>query len=156
VPNLSIQQPTVIKDEPTDAVSNPVVASDSASTNGQQSRDPPVTIKIEDNAKGKGKSEPSRPAHLPTLASGTPGKLRVYKSGKVTLNWGGTSLQIQKGMDSGFLQDIVMVRMNEDQQGSSGSGHPRGARENISGDALAFGQVRGKFVMTPDWDEVLG
>jgi DNA-directed RNA polymerase III subunit RPC4 len=148
VPNLTVLAPIVIKDEPAEGPQTAAEAgrqqAPSALSNAALDG-PPVPIKIEDD-----RAETKRPKHLPSLTSGLAGKLRVHKSGKVTLNWGGTSLQVSKGMDSGFLQDILMVRRSAEGQGVTDGGQAAG------GDALAFGQLRGKFVVTPDWDEVLG
>lgn len=81
----------------------------------------------------------------PRLTSGNVGKLRVHKSGKVTLDWGGTSLELHLGMQASFLEDAVLTR-------TPASGEPTGT----PGEAWALGPVKGKFVMTPDWDEILG
>jgi DNA-directed RNA polymerase III subunit RPC4 len=95
---------------------------------------------------------PPRPAHLPNLASGRVGKLRVYKSGKAKLDWGGTSLQLNMGITPHFLQDSVLVKTNPELK----DGVPVPSSNGFQGEAFAFGQVRGKFVVTPDWDEVMG
>ncbi|KAF2803203.1 uncharacterized protein BDZ99DRAFT_468532 [Mytilinidion resinicola] len=95
-------------------------------------------IKIEEDA-------PPKPASS-TLTSGRVGKLRVHQSGKVTLNWGGMSLEIKKGMSTHFLQDTVVTRITP-QNERVGPGD--------EGDALGFGQARGKFVVTPDWSAML-
>jgi DNA-directed RNA polymerase III subunit RPC4 len=145
VPDLIVPVPIIIKDEPMEVpapATEPSAHPDNEIVPAQ--RDPLAIIKIEDDKLGA----VTRPAHLPTLASGIAGKLRVHKSGKVTLNWGGTSLQVNKGMDSNFLQDIVLVKEGSEERQT-------GAIRPIPGDALAFGQVRGKFVVTPDWEEVL-
>jgi DNA-directed RNA polymerase III subunit RPC4 len=145
VPDLIVPAPIVIKDEPMEAEAP--AAEPSAQPGGEAApahKDPSTIIKIEDEKPGT----LIRPAHLPTLASGVAGKLRVHKSGKVTLNWGGTSLQVNKGMDSNFLQDIILVKKGSEER-------PPGSIGPVPGEALAFGQVRGKFVVTPDWDEIL-
>lgn len=147
VPDLLPQTSIFVKDEepveeppPTAPQETPITIPGAA--------DPPAppVIKIEDDAKDKSK----RPPHLPKLASGLVGKLQVHKSGKVTLNWGGASLELHKGMDTTFLQDIVLVKRDEDAPAAAV------AKGAIGGEAMAFGQVRGKFVVTPDWDRVLG
>ncbi|KAF2496616.1 hypothetical protein BU16DRAFT_616737 [Lophium mytilinum] len=98
----------------------------------------PTSVKIEEDAQPKPVSS--------TVTSGRVGKLRVHKSGKVTLNWGGMSLEIKKGMSTHFLQDTVVTRITP-QSERVGPGD--------EGDALGFGQVRGKFVVTPDWSAML-
>lgn len=112
-------------------------------------------------ASNKADDENKRPDHLPKLAVGKVGKLRVYKSGKATLDWGGTSLQLNMGVNPFFLQDSVMVKIDEsatNPPAGEASGGAASSRQpnHVSGEAMAFGQIRGKFVVTPDWDEVLG
>ncbi|KAF2425755.1 hypothetical protein EJ08DRAFT_652050 [Tothia fuscella] len=156
VPNLFIPTPITIKDEPREG---PQTEEQSTAANNDQAQPNSTTdatnppIKIEDDSKSTGAKKPK---HLPELTSGLAGKLRVHRSGKVTLNWGGTSLQVNKGMDSNFLQDIVLVRKGAEGGGGAGIGGASSSRNEEEGDALAFGQLRGKFVVTPDWDEVLG
>ncbi|KAF2405266.1 hypothetical protein EJ06DRAFT_545803 [Trichodelitschia bisporula] len=113
-----------------------------------------------------------RPEHLPKLASGNVGKMRVHKSGKVTMDWGGTSFQVKMGVEWSHLQDVVLVKSHEKDKersantaagpddGSSAGAGSRAAgaasrKGGISGDTYAFGQVKGMFVVTPDWDELL-
>ena len=113
----------------------------------------------------------------PDMASGLVGKLRIHASGKATIDWGGTSLQMGMGQDAQFLQDVLVVRMFEDQiktneededkdkgteegggdsatigMNGAGAGVENGG---IGGEALGLGQVRGKFVVTPNWEEIL-
>lgn len=83
----------------------------------------------------------------PNLASGLAGKLRVYKSGRATLSWGGTSLELNMGLRTQFLQDAVLARIVPPSERVSA---------NDGGEVMAFGQIKGKFVVTPDWDEVVG
>jgi DNA-directed RNA polymerase III subunit RPC4 len=97
---------------------------------------------------------PPRPAHLPHLASGKVGKLLVYKSGRTKLDWGGTSLQLNMGITPHFLQDSILVRTNPEVNPQDRVPVP--LSNGFQGEAYAFGQVRGKFVVTPDWDEVIG
>jgi DNA-directed RNA polymerase III subunit RPC4 len=80
------------------------------------------------------------------MTAGRVGKMRVHASGKVTLNWGGTSFEIKKGMSTHFLQDTVVTRIRPENER---------VMPGDEGDALAFGQVRGKFVVTPDWSAML-
>ena len=84
---------------------------------------------------------------LPTvLASGKVGKLRVHKSGRTTLDWGGTSLELHAGMEASFLQDIVIAKTYPPEE--------RVGRD--AGQAMSFGRVFGKFVVTPDFEEIVG
>ncbi|WEW61269.1 hypothetical protein PRK78_006759 [Emydomyces testavorans] len=81
----------------------------------------------------------------PHLPSGRVGKLEIRKSGRATIDWGGISLELSKGSDVDFLQDAVVAP--ESKTGDS----------NGSGNRMwAMSQVSGKFVVTPDWDKLLG
>ncbi|GME43972.1 Recombination hotspot-binding protein [Neofusicoccum parvum] len=100
-------------------------------------------VKIEDDGGALDTVSPDLPTQL---ASGAVGKLRVHKSGRTTLDWGGTSLELSMGMDASFLQDIIVTKITPEEQ--------RVGRDG--GEAMSFGQVCGKFVVTPDWDEIVG
>ncbi|KAK5735974.1 hypothetical protein LTR17_007809 [Elasticomyces elasticus] len=102
------------------------------------------------------------------LPSGAVGKLRIHKSGKATLDWGGTKMSVGMGGEASFLQDVVILNLpekkpvivgNGDGGGSgNGGGLGGGGDEEVAqpGWAMGMGQVKGKFVVTPDWDELLG
>lgn len=82
--------------------------------------------------------------HLP---SGVAGKLNVHQSGKVTLEWGGTNLEVRWGSEVDFLQDIVLT--------DGGSGDAEGAEKaGKERDAFALGQVQKKIVVIPDWQKI--
>lgn len=74
---------------------------------------------------------------------GLVGKLVVRKSGKVELIWGGTTLLVGRGADASFLTTGVIVDSVE--RGPQGGGAPEGK-------AVGMGQIMGKFVVTPDWE----
>jgi DNA-directed RNA polymerase III subunit RPC4 len=127
----------------------------SSSTAGQSGPTGPVeqrdeeVIAIKEDPEPKVSIFPEKPRHLPKLESGYVGKLRVYKSGKTELDWGGINLEMKKGITPKFLQDIVMIRVK------TPDGAPAGQASNaVEGEALSFGQVRGKFIVTPDFDEI--
>lgn len=116
--------------------------------------------------------------------SGHVGKLRVHASGRTTLDWGGTSMQVGMGTDVSFLQDVIVARFYDEpaaleellgvgnaggaaglQKGKAkdikkeddgaGGGNGNGAK-GPGGEVMGLGQVRGKFVVTPDWEEIVG
>ena len=92
----------------------------------------------------------NQPSALP---SGAVGKLNVHASGRVTLDWGGTSLCLGMGAEASFLQDVVVARVpDEDKDGDGMEVDGEGSR----GVAMSMGQVKGKFVVTPDWGSILG
>lgn len=102
-----------------------------------------VKIKVEENF-----SDPSaQPAQGPRFASGRVGKLRVRQSGRTTLDWGGTSYELAPGNKASFLQEVVSIHVVPEKD--------RVVPED-AGEAVSFGRVKGKFVVTPDWGEMLG
>jgi DNA-directed RNA polymerase III subunit RPC4 len=86
----------------------------------------------------------------PSLPSGSVGKLRIHKSGKAVLDWGGTSLVLSAGTDPSFLQNILIATVPETKPDADA---PAEDQEEAIG--MSMGQVRGKFVVTPNWDEIL-
>lgn len=76
------------------------------------------------------------------------GKLIVRESGRVELVWGGdgknggTTLLVGRGAEASFLTTGVIVDSVE--RGPPGGGVPEGK-------AMGMGQIMGKFVVTPDW-----
>lgn len=102
-----------------------------------------VKIKVEE-----GFSDPAaKPAQGPQFASGLVGKLRVRQSGRTTLDWGGTSYELAPGNKASFLQEVVSIHVVPEKD--------RVVPED-AGEAVSFGRVKGKFVVTPDWGEMLG
>lgn len=69
------------------------------------------------------------------LPSGLAGTLRIHKSGKVTLDWGGTDLEVRYGTEVDFLQDVVLADETEQT-------------------AWALGQVEKKMVCIPNWQKL--
>ncbi|KIW98114.1 uncharacterized protein Z519_01698 [Cladophialophora bantiana CBS 173.52] len=117
----------------------------------------------------------SEPIRLP---AGVVGKLHVHKSGKVTLDWGGTDMEVRYGTEVNFLQDVVLVEPGQKQEGSAregegtangedehgdsdltkddggddndGSGRER-KKKDFKGTVYALGQVKRKMILIPDW-----
>ncbi|TKA66636.1 hypothetical protein B0A55_10861 [Friedmanniomyces simplex] len=109
----------------------------------------------------------------PKLPSGAVGKLRIHKSGKATLDWGGTKMSLGMGTEASFLQDVVIMSLPEkkaavrresgDDGGGGGGGAGIGGSSSGGGEedaapgwAMGMGQVKGKFVVVPDWEDLLG
>ena len=103
-------------------------------------------IKIEANA-----SEAT--SALPSLPTGALGQLHVHASGRVTLDWGGTAMNLGMGTAAGFLQDILCVNLPDAKLGDDGAvGEGSSAS---TGTAVSMGQVKGKFVVTPEWGDLV-
>lgn len=88
----------------------------------------------------------------PKLPSGQVGKLRVHKSGKTTLDWGGTSFVLGKGADATFLQSVLIAKVPETKPKENDKAPAADVDDAVG---MGMGVVRGKFVLTPNWDEIL-
>jgi DNA-directed RNA polymerase III subunit RPC4 len=127
--------PPSIKSEPSDPQPAPPAPT--------QKSDP--KIKLE---KGGGFSDPSSTASSDKtrFGSGLVGKMCVHESGRTTLDWGGTSLELTPRNKVGFLQVVNMEIIPEAKKVVPKEG----------GDATSLGTIKGKFVVTPNWDAMLG
>jgi DNA-directed RNA polymerase III subunit RPC4 len=79
------------------------------------------------------------------FTTGYVGKLRVHKSGRTTLDWGGTSYELTPGKQASFLQEIVSIHVSPEADQQS---------DAAAGEAIALGSVKGKFVVTPDFEQM--
>jgi RNA polymerase III RPC4 len=92
-------------------------------------------IKKEEGTAEKPKKSDVLTADNMQLPSGLAGTLRVHKSGKVTLDWGGTDMEVRYGTEVDFLQDVVMTDETEQT-------------------AWALGQVEKKMICIPNWQKL--
>ncbi|KXG47842.1 RNA polymerase III Rpc4 [Penicillium griseofulvum] len=79
-----------------------------------------------------------------SLPTGRVGKLNVHQSGRVTLDWGGISMELDRGAPVGFVQEAVIL-----------SKAPPESEEDTAKHVWSMGQLSGKFTVTPNWDEML-
>ncbi|KAI0023566.1 RNA polymerase III RPC4-domain-containing protein [Xylariomycetidae sp. FL0641] len=77
------------------------------------------------------------------VGGGCIGKMNVRKSGKVEFDWGGTTLNVGIGAETEFLTSAVILEQNEDLENPEAS----------AGFACGMGQVIGKYVLTPVWED---
>ncbi|KAL4807652.1 RNA polymerase III RPC4-domain-containing protein [Aspergillus unguis] len=80
------------------------------------------------------------------LKAGQAGKLNVHASGKVTMDWGGISFELDRATAVDFLQEALIVST------------PPNATEDLQDDehkVWAMGQLSGKFTVMPDWEKIL-
>lgn len=127
--------------------------------------------KDKDASKNDEKVLPHNKLNLP---AGQVGKLRIHKSGKATLDWGGTPYVLSMGADATFLQNVLIAEIPEtkpipdppttDKDLAAEAARIKKEKEEAEkeaekvpevGRALGMGQVRGKFVLTPDWSQIL-
>lgn len=80
------------------------------------------------------------------FAEGYVGKLRIHKSGKVSLDWGGTDMEVRYGTEVDFLQDVICVEDDPSIKAEGEDSEPKG-----TGKAYVMGQVNKKMVLIPDW-----
>ncbi|KAL4923472.1 putative DNA-directed RNA polymerase III RPC4 [Aspergillus undulatus] len=80
------------------------------------------------------------------LKAGQAGKLKVHASGRVTMDWGGISFELDRATAVDFLQEALIVST------------PPNVTDEMEGDehkVWAMGQLSGKFTVTPDWEQIL-
>ncbi|KAL9113118.1 MAG: hypothetical protein Q9227_002730 [Pyrenula ochraceoflavens] len=102
------------------------------------------------------------------LPSGRVGTLKVHKSGKVSLDWGGVDMNVNWGTSAHFPQDLVLASEEAKETGSNShngrenDGEVRVKQEEKEDDerwtgqgmAWLLPQVREKLIVTPDWGKV--
>uniref|UniRef100_A0A0K8V9D8 DNA-directed RNA polymerase III subunit RPC4 n=1 Tax=Bactrocera latifrons TaxID=174628 RepID=A0A0K8V9D8_BACLA len=74
------------------------------------------------------------------LEEGKIGRLLRYKSGKVKLVLGNTYFDLNMGIETGFLQDLMSINTN---------------REERSGNMINLGSIQAKLTVTPDWEHLM-
>ncbi|OJJ51204.1 hypothetical protein ASPZODRAFT_127227 [Penicilliopsis zonata CBS 506.65] len=82
------------------------------------------------------------------LHAGRVGKLNVHASGRVTMDWGGISFELDRATAVGFLQEALIV---------SAPSHDLTTGEVMPDEkrVWAMGQLSGKFTVMPNWEEIL-
>jgi DNA-directed RNA polymerase III subunit RPC4 len=95
---------------------------------------PPFLANLVDDSKpiAKPSTEDQEDA-TPPFQPGLVGKLRVYKSGRTSFDWGGIGLEMKKGMTAERYQNVVMITKDG---------------------AISLSNVGDKFIVTPDLDEM--
>ncbi|KAF2198156.1 hypothetical protein GQ43DRAFT_443605 [Delitschia confertaspora ATCC 74209] len=125
-----------IKKEQSEAKHDPLITS----TNTEE-----TSIKIEEGADGPTPQAPD--SNSPRLTSGYVGKMRVFESGRAMITWGGLRFEVKTGMGVNFCQEAVCAQVTP-------------VKERINDDdgglAASFGPIAGRFVVTPDWEDLLG
>ncbi|OJD13145.1 hypothetical protein AJ78_06368 [Emergomyces pasteurianus Ep9510] len=89
-----------------------------------------------------------------SLPPGRVGKLNIHQSGRATIDWGGISFELTKGSDVEFLQDAIVASGEKPSATGADEGLPKEELEEKR--VWAMSQVSGKFVVTPDWEALLG
>lgn len=107
-----------------------------------------VQITGETGLDSNGKSKLITAATNWSLPAGRVGKLNVHKSGRVTMDWGGISFELDRAAAVDFVQEALIVSSPEaDESGQP----PKDERQQ----AWSMGQLSGKFTVMPNWDAML-
>ncbi|KAI1126073.1 RNA polymerase III RPC4-domain-containing protein [Nemania abortiva] len=107
------------------------------------SGDPRPKVKLEEGVEATRNKSMGLPAE-----GGFIGRLNVRKSGKVELDWGGTTLNLGMETETDFLTTAMIIEQKENVE----------TAEESAGYAYGMGQVFGKFVLAPpcededEWD----
>ncbi|EEA29021.1 hypothetical protein EYB25_000077 [Talaromyces marneffei] len=121
-----------------------------------------VTV-VQDNSLGEpevkreeGEEEDLKPAKRPPgklvtatqrqLPAGRVGRLHLHKSGRVTLDWGGISFELDKGANVNFVQEAVIA---------SGPTIAGGEEDTGERAVWSMGQLSEKFIASPEWNKLL-
>lgn len=116
----------------------------------------PTTIKHEENGLEDQEGAEVTPQEPPTvvtatdrqLRAGRVGKMNVHASGRVTLDWGGISFELDRSTEVDFLQEALIMSTP-----LTGEGLEEAEEEERK--VWSMGQLSGKFTVTPDWTEIL-
>jgi DNA-directed RNA polymerase III subunit RPC4 len=147
------QEPGAEGTQPDGAATTGASPVQSSSKSKEKEKEKPPQIKKEDNdSKEEARAQIAAAAeNAKVLAAdgarlppGLAGKLNVHKSGRVTLEWGGTNMEVRWGSEVNFLQDVVFAA------GDDGV-DVKGEEERST---FAFGQVQKKLVVIPDWQKI--
>ncbi|KAI6754932.1 hypothetical protein HG531_004038 [Fusarium graminearum] len=136
-------KPNKIKPEPTEGEDN-VLESTPAATDAA-----PVDLTNDLNSTGfniPGFEDPEQKAgFMSSLLSsgGMVGQLKVRKSGRVEMDWGGSTMELSPAVGMNFLTTAVIVEENDEK--------PRPGV--IGGESIGMGKIMGRFVLAPKWDE---
>ncbi|KAH7152420.1 RNA polymerase III RPC4-domain-containing protein [Dactylonectria estremocensis] len=142
-PLKQVAQPNPInKVKPEPADSNMLDSTPSADT-------APVDLTEEDGNPASGQDAEDDPENtlgfLSQLLSqgGMVGQLKVRKSGRVELDWGGQILEMSPAAGMNFLTTAVIVE-DSDEKPKPGV---------IGGEGIGMGKIMGRFVLAPTWQE---
>ncbi|KAL2819137.1 RNA polymerase III RPC4-domain-containing protein [Aspergillus granulosus] len=153
-PNLIIPSAGGNKDEEATETPNPATSQTAAQNeaNGQPTN---LGLKREDDFEVLDGTEDATTAGTSSkvvtaadwqLQAGRAGKLNVHASGRVTMDWGGISFELDRATAVDFLQEALIVST------------PPNATEVVVDDehkVWAMGQLSGKFTVMPDWEKML-
>lgn len=136
-------KPNKIKAEPVDGEDD-VLESTPAAADAA-----PVDLTDDSNGTGfniPGFEDPEQKAgFMSSLLSsgGMVGQLKVRKSGRVEMDWGGSTMELSPAVGMNFLTTAVIIEENDEK--------PRPGV--VGGESIGMGKIMGRFVLAPKWDE---
>lgn len=74
---------------------------------------------------------------------GLVGQIKVRKSGRVEMDWGGRTLELSPAAGMNFLTTAVIVEENDEK--------PKPGV--IGGESIGMGKIMGRFILAPTWEE---
>ncbi|KAJ5938898.1 hypothetical protein N7466_002032 [Penicillium verhagenii] len=108
-----------------------------------------VQIMGDTEAESNGTSKLITAATNWSLPAGRVGKLNVHKSGRVTMDWGGISFELDRAAAVDFVQEALIVSSPDPEE----AGQP--PKDDVRHQAWSMGQLSGKFTVMPNWDAML-
>lgn len=146
-PLQQISQPkpvNKVKPEPTDDDEANILESTPAAATT------PVDLTLEDMLKNpelmrRDDDPETKNGFMSSLLSqgGMIGQLKVRKSGRVELDWGGRTLEMSPAAGMNFQTTAVIVEENDEK--------PKPGV--VGGESIGMGKIMGRFVLAPTWDE---
>ncbi|KAF5657609.1 DNA-directed RNA polymerase 47 KD subunit [Fusarium heterosporum] len=76
-------------------------------------------------------------------SGGMVGQLKVRKSGRVEMDWGGSTMELSPATGMNFLTTAVIIEENDEK--------PRPGV--VGGESIGMGKIMGRFVLAPKWDD---
>ncbi|KAM0204339.1 hypothetical protein ACHAPI_000092 [Fusarium lateritium] len=76
-------------------------------------------------------------------SGGMVGQLKVRKSGRVEMDWSGSTMELSPATGMNFLTTAVIIEENDEK--------PRPGV--VGGESIGMGKIMGRFVLAPKWDE---
>lgn len=89
------------------------------------------------------------------LPAGRVGRLHLHASGRVTLDWGGISFELDRATEVDFLQEALIASSPSTAAAAGAEGEEVKPEPDEDKRVWAMGQLSGKFVVTPDWEKIL-
>ena len=113
--------------------------------------DEEIIVKEEEDEEAQKPKDQSKSDAARAFPPGRVGKMRVHRSGRVTMDWGGITMDVGMGMESSFYQTAMMVETGVQARDETGAE----AKEGPGGEAISLGPVVGKFVVKPNMSDLM-